>query len=94
MARPKGKGHRVALTLNQETNDVFDKFAELSGTPKAALIRHYLEQILPILKETVSVMEQVKSKQMTPEQMQLQFINLFANTLTEFSKPIEIDKDE
>ncbi|WP_115340989.1 hypothetical protein, partial [Moraxella caprae] len=94
MARPKGKGHRVALTLNQETNDVFDRFSELTGTPKATLIRDYLEEILPIVKDTIDALEMVKSKELTFSQAQSMFLNAVADyndtvshAIREISKP-------
>lgn len=99
MARPKGKGHRVALTLNQETNDVFDKFSELSGVPKATLIRDFIEHILPTVKMSVETLEKLKKSEMTPVQVQGEFLNFladynadyneaFSDTLREIAKPL------
>lgn len=101
MARPKGKGHRVALTLNQETNEVFDRFASLSGVPKATLIRDYIEHILPTVKMSVDTLEKLKNAEMTPVQAQGTFLNFladyndtFSNAIREIAKPLDGDLND
>ncbi len=88
MARPKGKGHRVALTLNQETNEVFDKFSELSGIPKATLIRDFIEHILPTVKKSVATLEKLKKSEVTARQVQSEFLNFLADYNEDFSQAI------
>lgn len=60
MARPKGKGHRVAITLSPKTNELFDRYAKLSGSPKATLINEYIELVVPVLKDILEVMQSPK----------------------------------
>lgn len=96
MARPKGKGHRVALTLDKQTNELFDRFSELSGVPKATLLRDYIEQIVPFVQETVTALEKLKSGAMTMSDAQHLFLNAVADVneetakaIREISKPLE-----
>lgn len=50
---------RVALTLPDDLNAVFERIAELQGVPKTKVILELLTAYQPILEETLKALEKI-----------------------------------
>ena len=48
---------RVALTMPDDLNAIFDRLSELQGIPKTKLIVELLDIYKPILNETIKALE-------------------------------------
>lgn len=51
---------RVALTLPDDLNAVFERIAELQGVPKTKVILELLAAYQPILEETLKALEKIE----------------------------------
>lgn len=52
---------RVALTLPDDLNAVFERISELQGIPKTKVILELLTAYQPILEETVKALEKIQN---------------------------------
>jgi len=50
---------RVALTMPDDLNALFDRISELNGTPKSKLIVELLEAYEPVLIEMLDTLEKI-----------------------------------
>lgn len=50
---------RVALTMPDELNALFDRISELNGTPKTKLIVDLLQAYEPVLEEMLDTLEKI-----------------------------------
>lgn len=52
---------RVALTMPDDLNELFNKISDLNGMPKTKLIIELLESYKPVLIEMLNTLERIES---------------------------------
>ncbi len=63
MVRPKGPARRrVQVTLSQETWATVEEIAELTGTPKAAILAEIFDATVPSFAMTISALRLAKEQ--------------------------------
>lgn len=64
---------RVALTMPDDLNAIFDRLAELQGIPKTKLIVELLDAYKPILNETIKGLEKIEADKSNAVQIAKEF---------------------
>ena len=64
---------RVALTMPDDLNAIFDRLAELQGIPKTKLIIELLDIYKPILNETIKALEKIEADKSNAVQIAKEF---------------------
>lgn len=64
---------RVALTMPDDMNAVFDRIAELQGVPKTKIILELLTAYQPILEETLKALEKIEKDKDNAKQIAKEF---------------------
>ncbi|MGU2822139.1 hypothetical protein ACVYAP_19070 [Acinetobacter baumannii] len=64
---------RVALTLPDDLNEIFDRIAAFQGVPKTKVIVELLEAYKPVLKETLDAIEKIENDRENAQQIAKEF---------------------
>ena len=64
---------RVALTLPDDLNALFDRISELNGTPKTKLIVELLQAYEPVLTEMLDTLEKIHADKENAQKIVKQF---------------------
>jgi hypothetical protein len=64
---------RVALTLPDDLNEIFDRIAVFQGVPKTKVIVELLEAYKPVLKETLDAIEKIENDRENAQQIAKEF---------------------
>ena len=64
---------RVALTMPDDLNAIFDRLSELQGIPKTKLIVELLDAYKPILNETIKALEKIEADKSNAVQIAKEF---------------------
>lgn len=64
---------RVALTLPDDLNVVFDRIAELQGIPKTKVILELLTAYQPILEQTLNALEKIEQDKENAQKIAKEF---------------------
>lgn len=64
---------RVALTMPDDLNALFDRISELNGTPKTKLIIELLQAYEPVLTEMLDTLEKVHADKENAQKILKQF---------------------
>lgn len=64
---------RVALTMPDDLNALFDRISELNGTPKSKLIVELLQAYEPVLTEMLDTLEKVHADKENAQKILKQF---------------------
>lgn len=84
---------RVALTMPDDLNDLFDRISELNGTPKTKLIVELLQAYEPVLVEMLDTLEKIHADKENAQKIVKQFgQNLVMNAssiIGEVSKEVQ-----
>lgn len=64
---------RVALTLPDDLNDVFERISALQKVPKTKVILELLSAYQPILEETVKALEKIENDRENAQQIAKEF---------------------
>ena len=64
---------RVALTMPDDLNALFDRISELNGTPKTKLIVELLQAYEPVLTEMLDTLEKVHADKENAQKIVKQF---------------------
>lgn len=64
---------RVALTLPDDLNAIFDRVATLQGVPKTKVILELLTAYQPILEETLIALEKIENDKENAKQIAKEF---------------------
>lgn len=64
---------RVALTMPDDLNALFDRISELNGTPKSKLIVELLQAYEPVLTEMLDTLEKVNADKENAQKILKQF---------------------
>jgi hypothetical protein len=64
---------RVALTMPDDLNAIFDRLSELQGIPKTKLIIELLDAYKPILNETIKALEKIEADKSNAVQIAKEF---------------------
>jgi predicted DNA-binding protein len=54
---------RINLSVSKEMNDLLSELAELTGRPKATIVRHFLHDIQPAMEMTRDGLKALKSNE-------------------------------
>ena len=65
--------HRVALTMPDDLNALFDRISELNGTPKTKLIVELLQAYEPVLTEMLDTLEKIHADKENAQKILKQF---------------------
>lgn len=84
---------RVALTMPDDLNALFDRISELNGTPKTKLIVELLQAYEPVLTEMLDTLEKIHADKENAQKIVKQFgQNLFmeaSSILGDVSKEVQ-----
>lgn len=64
---------RVALTIPDDLNALFDRISELNGTPKTKLIVELLQAYEPVLTEMLDTLEKIHADKENAQKIVKQF---------------------
>ena len=64
---------RVALTMPDDLNALFDRISELNGTPKTKLIVELLQAYEPVLTEMLDTLEKIHADKENAQKIIKQF---------------------
>jgi hypothetical protein len=64
---------RVALTLPDDLNAVFERIAELQGIPKTKVILELLTAYQPILEQTLNALEKIEQDKENAQKIAKEF---------------------
>ena len=64
---------RVALTMPDDLNSLFDRISELNGTPKTKLIVELLQAYEPVLTEMLDTLEKIHADKENAQKIVKQF---------------------
>ncbi|CAM0809802.1 TPA: hypothetical protein ACGAAU_003763 [Acinetobacter baumannii] len=64
---------RVALTMPDDLNALFDRISELNGTPKTKLIVELLQAYEPVLTEMLDTLEKIHADKENAQKIVKQF---------------------
>ena len=64
---------RVALTMPDDLNALFDRISELNGTPKTKLIVELLQAYEPVLTELLDTLEKIHADKENAQKIVKQF---------------------
>jgi hypothetical protein len=64
---------RVALTMPDDLNALFDRISDLNGTPKTKLIIELLQAYEPVLTEMLDTLEKIQSDKENAQKIVKQF---------------------
>ncbi|HDL2424555.1 TPA: hypothetical protein PW042_003833 [Acinetobacter baumannii] len=64
---------RVALTMPDDLNALFDRISELNGTPKTKLIVELLQAYEPVLTEMLDTLEKIHADKESAQKIVKQF---------------------
>lgn len=64
---------RVALTLPDDLNDLFDRIGDLQGVPKTKVILELLTAYQPILEETLKALEKIEKDKENAQKIAKEF---------------------
>ncbi|CAB1223519.1 hypothetical protein [Acinetobacter bouvetii] len=64
---------RVALTLPDDLNEIFDRIAAFQGVPKTKVIVELLEAYKSVLKETLDAIEKIENDRENAQQIAKEF---------------------
>ena len=64
---------RVALTMPDDLNALFDRISELNGTPKTKLIVELLQAYGPVLTEMLDTLEKIHADKENAQKIVKQF---------------------
>jgi hypothetical protein len=64
---------RVALTMPDDLNALFDRISELNGTPKTKLIVELLQAYEPVLVEMLDTLEKIHADKENAQKIVKQF---------------------
>lgn len=64
---------RVALTMPDDLNALFDRISELNGTPKTKLIVDLLQAYQPVLTEMLDTLEKIHADKENSQKIVKQF---------------------
>ena len=64
---------RVALTMPDDLNALFDRISELNGTPKTKLIVELLQAYEPVLTEMLDTLEKIHADKDNAQKIVKQF---------------------
>ncbi|MEE5536111.1 hypothetical protein V2M72_10770 [Streptococcus pneumoniae] len=64
---------RVALTMPDDLNALFDRISELNGTPKTKLIVELLQSYEPVLTEMLDTLEKIHADKENAQKIVKQF---------------------
>lgn len=64
---------RVALTMPDDLNALFDRISELNGTPKTKLIVELLQAYEPVLREMLDTLEKIHADKENAQKIVKQF---------------------
>ena len=64
---------RVALTMPDDLNALFDRISELNGTPKTKLIVELLQVYEPVLTEMLDTLEKIHADKENAQKIVKQF---------------------
>lgn len=64
---------RVALTMPDDLNALFDRISELNGTPKTKLIVDLLQAYEPVLTEMLDTLEKIHADKENAQKIVKQF---------------------
>lgn len=64
---------RLALTLPDDLNEIFDRIAAFQGVPKTKVIVELLEAYKPVLKETLDAIEKIENDRENAQQIAKEF---------------------
>lgn len=64
---------RVALTMPDDLNALFDRISELNGTPKTKLIVELLQAYEPVLAEMLDTLEKIHADKENAQKIVKQF---------------------
>ena len=64
---------RVALTVPDDLNALFDRISELNGTPKTKLIVELLQAYEPVLTEMLDTLEKIHADKENAQKIVKQF---------------------
>ena len=64
---------RVALTMPDDLNVLFDRISELNGTPKTKLIVELLQAYEPVLTEMLDTLEKIHADKENAQKIVKQF---------------------
>ncbi len=64
---------RVALTMPDDLNALFDRISELNGTPKTKLIVELLQAYEPVLTEMLDTLEKIHADKENAQKILKQF---------------------
>ena len=64
---------RVALTMPEDLNALFDRISELNGTPKTKLIVELLQAYEPVLTEMLDTLEKIHADKENAQKIVKQF---------------------
>lgn len=64
---------RVALTMPDDLNALFDRISELNGTPKTKLIVELLQAYEPVLTEMLDTLEKIHADKENAQRIVKQF---------------------
>ena len=68
-----GRKARVALTMPDDLNALFDRISELNGTPKTKLIVELLQAYEPVLTEMLDTLEKIHADKENAQKIVKQF---------------------
>ena len=64
---------RVALTVPDDLNALFDRISDLNGTPKTKLMIELLEAYKPVLEEMLDTLEKIHADKENAQKIVKQF---------------------
>lgn len=64
---------RVALTLPDDLNSIFEQIAEFQGVPKTKIILELLTAYQPVLEQTLDALQQIEQDKENAQQIAKQF---------------------
>lgn len=84
---------RVALTMPDDLNALFDRISELNGTPKTKLIVELLQAYEPVLTEMLDTLEKIHADKENAQKIVKQFgqnlVMEASSILGDFSKEVK-----